>query len=110
MLGISGVPPHVDAKAWLNIVGLLQRECSEVGLMLNHSERDYQQAQEAMVSGWPLSLLVIDSAVDESSPFDYTELMSIALRREIPVLILPAIAEDVEEWHSLGATMFIAPA
>ncbi len=110
MLAISGVPPHVDAKAWLDIVGLLQRQCSGVGLMLNHSERGYEQAQEAIVSGWQLSLLVIDSAVDESSPFDYMELMSITRRRDIPVLILPTIADDVEEWETLGATMFIAPA
>jgi hypothetical protein len=63
-----------------------------------------------MVNGWQLSLLVIDSTVDESSPFDYIELMSITRQREIPVLVLPTIADDVEEWHTLGATMFIAPA
>jgi hypothetical protein len=33
-----------NAKAWLDILVPLQRRCGEVGLMLNHSERDYERA------------------------------------------------------------------
>lgn len=111
MLAIAGTPPLPSGKRWSDVTGPLRRQLSEVGVMLALADGDSMAGHEAMITEWPLSLLVIDATSDGSMPAaDYFSLIATARRRDIQVLVRLSVAEDRQDWRELGATMFVAAA
>ncbi len=107
MFAVSGVPAFPTAKRWNDIVSPLRRQFGEIGLMIALEDADAASMQEAIVSDWPLSLLVIDgTAAGCMAPDLYYGLAAAARRRGIPVLVRAGASDNIRDWHELGATMF----
>jgi PAS domain S-box-containing protein len=109
ILAVSGVPGLVTRQHWSDAVGPLRRQLSDVGLLLTHRQGELAAMQEAITSGWPLSLLVIDRT--EGPPVlidEHRSLFAAARRREISILVRTTALNDMLDWRKLGATMFAA--
>ena len=110
IVAVSGVPLLSGEKRWSAVVGPLRRHLSDVALMVTLAPGDVVSVQETIVAQWPLSLLVIDATEPHSmAPDGYFGLIAAARKRDMAVLVQPALTGDVRDWHELGATMFTGP-
>jgi PAS domain S-box-containing protein len=111
MVGVTGVPRSLGAKDWCHVMGRLRHQIGEAGLWLTHRDGDVEACRHAIISDWPLSLLVIDRT--QGPPVDFEEyhsLIAAARRREISVLVRTTAEGDLRDWRNLGTTMFVAAA
>jgi PAS domain S-box-containing protein len=109
MVGVTGVPRLLSARSWSDAVGRLRHQIGEAGLWLTSRDGELDAWRDAIISEWPLSLLVIDRTEGPAVAFEeYRGLIAAARRREISVLVRTTAEGDVREWRNLGATMFVA--
>jgi PAS domain S-box-containing protein len=105
---VSGIPRFLSRERWTKVVSVLQHQLGEVGLLFAHRDADIETLQDAITSGWPLSLLVIDRADGQAVELgEYRGLIATARRREMSVMVRTTAEVDIPEWRKIGATMFV---
>jgi PAS domain S-box-containing protein len=105
---VSGIPRFLSRERWTSVVAGLQHKLGEVGLLFAHRDADIETLQDAITSGWPLSLLVIDRADGEAVELgEYRGLIATARRREMSVMVRTTAEVDIPEWRKIGAMMFV---
>lgn len=107
ILAVSGVPSLPSDTRWRKMVDPFRRQFGNVGLIVKLARDESASAQEAMINGWPLTLLIIDAEEPGSATSErYFDLITNARKRQIGILVRLPADGSVADWRELGATMF----
>jgi hypothetical protein len=108
VFAVLDAPQFSDAGRWTDVVAPLKRQLVDLGLMLMLTGADPETNQEAAIKLWPISLLIIDTTLDESvRPENYSELISAARRRAIEIVVRSSSSDNIQDWRELGASLFV---